>query len=165
MAIIPRGENTYLVRVYVGRDAVTRKRIEINQTVHGTFASAKKVEAKLNAQKESEHLLKTPRMALNTLIDLYLDSSRHSRSESTQDKDRMYFNYYVRPYIGDKPLGKIDKGIVQQLFNLLLDEKKNDILPRRDGQRRSGKGLSPVSVKNLKRSSGRRLTMPSTRTL
>lgn len=121
MAIIQRGENCFLVRVYIGRDSVTEERVEVNRTVHGPLTLAKKVEAQLKGQKESGHLLKTPRMALNTLLDLYLDSTRHCRSETTQDKDTMYFNYYVRPYIGHISLEKIDKATIQRLFNFLLD--------------------------------------------
>lgn len=90
MSIARRGENSYLVRVYLGRDPITKKRIEVNRTVHGTLASAKKVEAQLKGQKESENLLKTPRMTVNTLLDLYSNSVRHLQSESTKDKDRSY---------------------------------------------------------------------------
>lgn len=151
MAITPRGENTYLVRVYLRRDTVTKKRIDINRTVHGTLTAATKLEAQLTGQKESGDLLKTPRMALNTLLDLYLDTFRHSRSETTQDKDAMYFNYYVRPYIGHLPLEKIDRGVVQQLFNFLLDKKKDDTPARWGEQGGGGKGLSPVTVKSIRK--------------
>lgn len=151
MAIIPRGENCFLVRVYIGRDPVTKERIEVNRTVHGPLTLAKKVEAQLKGQKESGHLLKTPRMALNTLLDLYLDSTRHSRSETTRDKDTMYFNYYVRPYIGHISLEKIDKTTIQRLFNFLLDKKKDDVPTGNGGQGGGGKGLSPVSVKNIRK--------------
>jgi len=124
MSIIKRGENTYLVRVYLGRDALTKKRIETNVTVHGTLASAKKLEAKLKGQKESGHLIKTSHMVLNRLLDLYLDSARHVQSEGTQYKYRIFLNYYVRPYIGSIPIKKITTSTLQELFNFLLDKKK-----------------------------------------
>jgi integrase len=151
MAIIPRGVNTYLIRVYLGRDAVTKKRVEINQTMHGTLTSAKKLEAKLKSQKESGDLIKTPQMALNALLDLYLDSSRHIQSETTQDKDRTYFNYYIRPYIGSMPLVKINRNVIQQLFNFLLDKKKDEMTATRSEQVEGGKGLAPNTVKNIRK--------------
>ncbi len=128
MAIILRGENTYLVRVYIGRDPLTGGRIEINMTVHGTITTAEKVEAKLKGEKVSGHLVKTPRMTLNTLLDLYREASRHSQALSTREKDRAYFDCYVRPYIGHLPLEKINRGVIQQLFNLLLDKKQGDYI-------------------------------------
>lgn len=151
MAIIPRGVNTYLVRVYLGRDAVTKKRIEINRTVHGTLTFAKKVEAKLKSQKESGNLVKTPQMALNALLDLYLESSRHIQSETTQDKDRTYFKCYIRPYIGPMPLVKINRSVIQQLFNFLLDKKKDEMTTKRGEQVEGGRGLAPNTVKNIRK--------------
>lgn len=151
MAVIPRGVNTYLVRVYLGRDPVTKKRIEINQTVRGTLASAKKVEAKLKGQKDSGHLVKTPQMTLNALLDLYVDSSRHLQAESTQDKLRTYFHLYVRPYIGSLPLKKINSGVIQDLFNFLLDKKAGENAATKDEQIGGGKGLALVTVQQLRK--------------
>ena len=150
MSIIPRGEDTYLVRVYVGRNPVTGKRIEVNRTVRGPLTSAKKVEAQLKGLKESGRLVKTPQMAFNDLLDLYLESVRHVRSECTQVKDRTYFHYYVRPYIGHMPLKKIDSSTIQELFNLLLDAKEEVTTRKRRGRPR-GKGFSPVTVNNLRK--------------
>lgn len=124
MAIIQRGADTYLIRVYLGRDALTKKRIEISVTVHGTLASARKVEAKLKSQKEQGRLVKTPQMILNKLLDAYLESVRHVHAESTQLKYRSYLSYYVRPYIGSMPLAKINANVLQELFNFLLDNKR-----------------------------------------
>lgn len=126
MAIIPRGENTYLLRVYIGRDPLTGKRIEFNQTVHGTLAYAKKVEAKIKAQKVSESFINTSHITLNKMLDLYLDSVRHLQSKSTQHRHKTFLNYYVRPYIGHIRLKKINTNIIQELFNFLLDKKKED---------------------------------------
>src|SRR5215472_14629101 len=38
--IIPRGERTWLVRVYTGRDPQTSKRIYVNRTIRGTKKDA-----------------------------------------------------------------------------------------------------------------------------
>jgi integrase len=151
MAVILRGENTYLVRVYLGRDVVTKKRIEINRTVHGSLITAEKVEAKLKGEKASGHLIKTPRMTLNALLDLYRESSRHSQAPSTREKDRAYFDCYVRPYIGDTPLEKINRGVIQQLFNLLLDKKKGQVTENEGMQMSGGRGLAPITVKNIRK--------------
>ena len=38
--IIPRGERTWLVRVFMGRDPVSGKRKYVNKTMHGTLRDA-----------------------------------------------------------------------------------------------------------------------------
>lgn len=137
MSIRQRGKNTYLIRVYVGRDPITKKRIEINVTEHGTRANAKKVEAQLKGQKEFGHLIKTSRMILNELFDSYLDSVRHVLAEVTRNNYRQQFFYYIRPYIGHLPLKQINTSVIQNMFNVLLDK-------------REGRGISPGTATNVK---------------
>ena len=86
MSIIRRGKHTFPVRVYVGRDPITKKRIEINETVHGNSSYAVKREAQLKAQKYSGQLVKSSRMTVAALFDLYLDSVRHTVSVVTHYK-------------------------------------------------------------------------------
>jgi integrase len=143
MSIIRRGEDTYLVRVYVGRDPLTHQRVEVNETVRGTLASAKKLEARIKGQKDSGRITKTPRMTFNMLLDLYLDAARHGRAESTQHKDTTFLGKYVRPYLGTMLLRKITSKLLQDLFNLLMDKKKDD-----SG---NGRGLAPNTVKTVKK--------------
>jgi integrase len=140
MSIIRRGEDTYLVRVYVGRDPLTHQRVEVNETVRGTLASAKKLEARIKGQKESGRISKTPRMTVNTLLDRYIESARHCHSATTQNKDRTFLNKYARPYIGITPLRKVRSTLLQDLFNLLMDEKEV-----------GGRGLSPNTVRTLRK--------------
>jgi integrase len=85
-------------------------------------------------------------MPLNTLLDLYLTSVRHILSGSTQYKYRSYLKYYVRPYIGTIPLTKINAGKIQELFNFLLDEKR-EVNTGAHVVKRGGMGLTPNTVK------------------
>jgi integrase len=140
MSITQRGADTYLVRVYVGRDPLTGGRIEINQTVRGTEAHARKVQAKINGQIESGRITKIPRMTLNALFDRYTESVRHCQAATTQNKDRTFLNKYARPYIGTTPLRKVTSTLLQDLFNLLMDEKEV-----------GGRGLAPSTVKTLRK--------------
>lgn len=123
MSIRHRGKDTYLVRVFIGRDAITKKRIDINRTVRGTLATAKKVEAQLKGLKASKRLSKPSQITLNILLDNYLDSARHVQSEITLATVKCFLNLYVRPYLGDIPINRINTRIVQELFNFLLDKK------------------------------------------
>jgi integrase len=151
MSIKRRGVNTYLVRIYLGRDPLTRKRIQSNCTVRGTLATAKKLEAKLKSEKELGHLYKTPRMTVNQLLDLYLHSSQGRHSEITQVSYRYCFNAYARPYIGSLPLQKLNVDNMQNLLNFLLDKKKGEDNGNPVKQNEGGRGLSPNTVRKLKK--------------
>jgi integrase len=126
MAITQRGKNTFLIRVYVGRDPITKKRIEVNETVHGTQVDAQKREAILKGKQYSGHLMNSSRMTVNELLDLYLDSSRHHHSIITHHRLSTLLEYYVRPYIGHTQIGKLKTSDMQRLFNYLLDPKKEE---------------------------------------
>jgi hypothetical protein len=126
MSIIPRGKNTYLLRVYVGRDPLTKKRIEINETVRGTISYAKKREAQLKAQKYSGRVVKSSRMTVDALFSLYIDSARHTLGVATYDKYKYLYRRYVSPRIGNILIANIKRGDIQQLFNFLLDPKEEN---------------------------------------
>lgn len=124
MAIIKRGENKYLIRVYVTRHPITKKRIEINETFYGTEEEAVKHEQLLKTKAARGELSKPSRITLNQLIDLYLDNTRHFRSEASQRLTRDQFARYVQPYLGDQRVEKITRKDIQQLLNFLLAPKK-----------------------------------------
>ncbi len=50
--IIPRGERTWLVRVFMGRDSDSGKRNYVNKTIHGTLRDA---QAYLNRSQRGEY--------------------------------------------------------------------------------------------------------------
>lgn len=126
MSIKNRGEKIYLVRVYMGTDPFTKKRIEINETVYGTFSCAKEREAELKAQKYSGRLAKTSRMTVDVLFNRYLESARHTLGVATYHKYADFYRIYASPYIGNISIAKIKRGDIQRLFNFLLDPKEEN---------------------------------------
>lgn len=124
MAITKRGENKYLIRVYLARQVGTKKRIEINKTYYGTEDEAIKHEQLLKTKAAKGEISKPSRITLNQLIDLYLDNTRHFRSEASQRLTREQFARYVQPYLGDQRVEKITRKDIQQLLNFLLSPKK-----------------------------------------
>lgn len=135
MAITKRGENVYLVRVYVGRDRITKKRIEVNETVHGDFEEAQRKEQILKSKAERGRIVKPARMTVKQLLDFYLENTKHRREEGHQEKLRYIFNKYVIPYIGSYQIKTITTSDIQRLINFLLDPKEgktNDRKKRSD---------------------------------
>jgi hypothetical protein len=84
MAIIKRGEKKYLIRVYITRDPITKKRIEINETFYGAEDEAIKHEQLLKTKATKGEISKPSRITVNQLIELYLNNTRHFRSEASQ---------------------------------------------------------------------------------
>ena len=135
MAILKRGENVYLVRVYVGRDRVTNKRLEVNETVHGDFEEAQRKEQILKSRVNRGGVVKPARMTLKQLLDFYLETTRHRREEGHQVHLRYIFDKYIIPYIGSYQIKTITTSDIQRLLNFLLDPKKgktDDSKERRD---------------------------------
>ncbi len=124
MAIIKRDEDIYLVRVYVGRDPITKRRIEINKTVHGSRDDAEKQEQILKYKAEAGQVIKSPRMTVKQLLEFYLESTRRRRGQARQVNLTYYFKKYVVPYIGSLQISKVTPHDMQSLFDYLLDPKK-----------------------------------------
>ena len=96
--IIPRGEKTWLVRVYVGRDAKTGRRRYDGHTVHG---SKKDAQAYLNG-KLRERDLGTYASVQHTLVGALLDDLLADYKINGKDYewvDRVV-RVHLRPYFG-----------------------------------------------------------------
>jgi Phage integrase, N-terminal SAM-like domain len=127
MAIVQRGESVYLVRVYLGRDPITRKRIEINEMVYGDREDAERREQILKNKAKKGSITRTSRMTVKQLVEFYLDTTKRRRSEASQRNLRRFLELYVLPYIGSHQITKIKTSDIQRLFDFLLDPKKEGI--------------------------------------
>ena len=135
MAIVKRGENKYLIRVYLGRDTITKRRLEVNETFYGSYEDAEKREQILKDKAKEGNITKSSRMTVKQLVEFYLDSTRRSRGQTRQRFLRYALERYVLPYIGNLQITKIKKSDIQRLLNFLLDSKKED---KSDGQKERG---------------------------
>jgi hypothetical protein len=124
MSVLKRGGGTFLVRVYLGRDPITKKRVEVNETVRGSFSTAKKRETDLRAQHYSGRLTKSTRVTVNALFEEYLKSIRHRVELTTYHNYQRAYKGYIAPYIGTLSIDKLRHSDFQQLFNFMLDEKE-----------------------------------------
>jgi hypothetical protein len=141
MAIVQRDEGVYLVRVYLGRDQITRKRIEINETVHGSHEDAERREQILKHKAKKSGLTRSSRITVKQLVEFYLDSTRRRRSEASQRTLKCFLDRYALPYIGNLQITKIKTSDIQRLFDFLLDPKKE----KTDDQNKSGSTPRPRS--------------------
>lgn len=124
MAIKERGVNKYLIRVYLSRDPITKKRLEINETFYGPYDEAEKREQVLKDKASEGSLVKSARMTVTQLLKIYLKATRYNRSVESQRLSEDQTKRYVEPYIGSLQIAKAKTSDLQNFFNFLLDKKK-----------------------------------------
>jgi hypothetical protein len=124
MAITELGHKKFLIRVYVGREPVTKKRIEINETFYGTRREAEKCEQTLKVKAWKGSLSKSPWTTVSQLIESYLEETKRRRENSSQWRIKAMFHRYVIPYIGNLHVTKVTTRDVQEFLDFLSYPKK-----------------------------------------
>jgi integrase len=100
--ITKRGENTWYVRIYLGKDA-NGKRKHFNKTIHGTKKDAQKfLTAKLR-EKDLGIFIEPASMFLNEYLDKWLNEIAKQR---VRESTFIQYSNFVKIYIG-KHLGSI----------------------------------------------------------
>ena len=110
--IIPRGEKTWLVRVYVGRDQQTGKRKYEGHTVHGT---KKEAQTFLNG-KLRERDLGTYASVTHTLVGSLLDDLLADYKINGKDHDwaEVVVNVHLRPYFGALKASQVTTQMIRK---------------------------------------------------
>lgn len=115
--IIKRGERSFIVRVFIGRDA-TGTRKYMNQTVKGTKKDAQALLNRLLREQDTGVLVEPARMSLDEYLDHWLNTSVKPRVRT-----RTLRNYsdtlrlYVRPRIGSRRLGSLKPVDIQAVYS------------------------------------------------
>lgn len=119
--IVKRGDNKYLIRVFLGRDESTGKRRFHNKTFHGTQKDAQKwLTMALRRRDMGEPIEDTSRSFadwLNEWLKIKAKSVRPRTLEIYTDN----INRHVRPAFEKRKLGGIVAGDIQKLYNDLTE--------------------------------------------
>lgn len=127
-----RGDQKYMVRVFLGRDPDTGKRRYLNKMVHGTKKHAEQTLTALLRAKDTNTLALPVKMSLNTLLDRWLETAVKPRvSERTHRDYTWKAKHYIRPEFGERLLASIKPYDIQALYAGML-----------------GRGLSPKTVRH-----------------
>jgi integrase len=115
--IIKRAENTWLVRIFMGRDA-RGKRLYLNKTIRGTKKNAQQwLTAKLR-DKDIGLSIQPASMSLNEYLDKWLKEAACPRlREATFDSYEIYLQKHIRPKLGAKRLADIKPLDLQAVIN------------------------------------------------
>lgn len=120
--LIQRGDRTWLIRVFVGRDE-TGKRRYVNQTVHGAKREAQAVLTALLRDRDLGVHIEPSKQALNEYLNKWLETAAKPRVRA-----RTYQGYsglirrHVRPALGPKPLGKVTPLDIQGLYSDMQEQ-------------------------------------------
>lgn len=120
--IVKRGERTFTVRVYQGRNG-EGKRLYLNKTVHGTKKEADAVLRSLLTDKDMGTLAKPKRETLDAHITRWLDVTVKARVRArTHDDYSELADRYIKPALGKLHLHQLDAATIQSFYAGLLDK-------------------------------------------
>ena len=115
-----RGENTWLVRVYLGRDSRAGKRRYHNHTVRGTKKDAQKYLNAVLREKDLGTFVEPVKITLDQHLDQWLETAAKCRlSEGTFASYEYMLKRYVRPLLGYRKLATLSPLDLQMLYNAL----------------------------------------------
>jgi len=115
--IIKRAENTWLVRIFTGRDG-NGKRLYLNKTIHGTKKDAQQwLTAKLR-DNDMGLSIKPASISLNDYLDKWLkEAARPRLREATFNSYELYLKKHIRPKLGSRRLADIKPLELQRVIN------------------------------------------------
>lgn len=125
--IIKRGENTWYIRIFLGRDA-DGKRKYFNKTIHGTKKEAQKYLTAKTREKDLGVFVEPASMPLSEFLDRWLEEIAINKLRArTFENYESLLNCHVRKILGAKRLSDIQAYEVQKLYN---DMKKAKYSPK-----------------------------------
>lgn len=136
--IIKRGENRWLVSVFLGLGTSTRtyrgKPVEgltkkfATRTVHGTKREAQRVLTALLRERDQGIRIEPSRVTLNDWLDRWLSDIARERVRATTFAEyEALLRRYVRTTIGLQPLSKLTPEAIQALYG---DMRRRDLSAR-----------------------------------
>lgn len=116
-----RGENSWNLRVYAGRDPVTGRKISVERTVRGNKREASKVLAAMVAEVDRRPVTAVGKNTVAVLCREWLDHAAPSFSPKTVETTRMYIEDPIVPLLGSIPVAKLTAADLDRFYRLLLE--------------------------------------------
>lgn len=116
-----RGENSWNLRVYAGRDAVTGRKISIERTVRGNKREASKVLAAMVAEVDQRPVASAGKETVADLFREWLAHAAPSFSPKTVETTRMYIEDPIIPVLGSLLVTKLTPSHLDRFYRELLE--------------------------------------------
>src|SRR5688500_250617 len=102
--IVKRGENTWYIRIFLGRDA-NGKRKYFNKTIHGTKKDDQKLLTAKTREKDLGVLVEPASISLNEFFSRWLEEiAKNKLRERTFNNYESLYNCHVKEKLGLKRL-------------------------------------------------------------
>lgn len=115
-----RGERSWNLRVYAGRDPVTGRKVSVERTVRGTKREASKVLAALVAEVDSRPVVSAGKGTVAELCREWLAHATPSFSPKTVETTRMYIEDPIVPLLGSIKVAKLTPTDLDRFYRQLL---------------------------------------------
>ncbi|MDQ3208712.1 MAG: site-specific integrase, partial [Gemmatimonadota bacterium] len=116
---IQRGERTWLLRIFLGRDPNGKRRF-LNKTVHGTKRDAIREQTRLTRDRDIGTTVLPSRQTVGSFLGEWIDVIAKARVRPvTHLSYAAWLNRHVIPVIGHIRLSSLTTTDVQQLYNRL----------------------------------------------
>ncbi|NNE98000.1 MAG: site-specific integrase [Pyrinomonadaceae bacterium] len=121
--LIKKNDNTWLVRIFLGRNA-EGKRQYFSKTIHGAKKDARKfLTAKLR-EKDLGVFVEPASTSLSDFLDRWLEQiAKNKLRERTFDNYESLIKNHIRPKLGLKRLCDIQSYEIQKLYNEMIKAK------------------------------------------
>src|SRR5437588_5996175 len=118
--IIKRGENTWLVRIFDGRDVDGRRRY-INKTIKGTKRKAEKYVRDSMHDMDRGLFVEPSSLTLDDYLDKWLESAVRPRVQvRTADGYEALLKRYVREPLGKQRLDRLQPLDIQRVYGQMI---------------------------------------------
>ncbi len=116
-----RGERSWNLRVYAGRDPATGRKVSVERTVRGTKREASKVLAAMVAEVDRRPVVSAGKGTVADLCREWLDHAAPSFSPKTVETTRMYINDPIVPLVGSMKVAKLTPSDLDRFYRQLLE--------------------------------------------
>jgi len=116
-----RGEGSWNLGVYAGRDPVTGRKVSVERTVRGTKREASKVLAAMVAEVDRRPLVSAGKGTVAELCREWLAHATPSFSPKTVETTRMYIEDPIIPLIGSVQVAKLTPSDLDRFYRQLLE--------------------------------------------
>jgi integrase len=144
--IINRGDDTWLVRIFTGRDTQGKRRY-LNKTIKGKKKDAEAYLSKTQTAISTGTFIEPSTLTVDAYLNKWLQAAARPRlTERTYTSYEWLLKNYVRPIIGDKRLSDLRPLDIQSLYNRMTSPKLKEKEEPKPGVT-YGLGLSARSVR------------------
>jgi integrase len=118
--IIKRGENTWLVRIFTGRDEKGKRHYH-NHTVRGTKKDAQTYLTAKMREKDTGTFIEPSPMSVNDYLDKWIETTKTQVRARTVQGYKDVLGGYARPTLGNKRLSDVKPLDIQALYSSLAE--------------------------------------------